>query len=211
MQNLILSAHIGQNAKVFQQLMELHVPIGSIVADVTYGKGCFWKTIPQEAYDVKATDIKDGIDCRNLPYKNGEIDCVVLDPPYIEGFYRRDKKQLAGTQSHVNFRTYYGNHSATKSIAKYHGAVREMYLESSREAYRVLRKKGVLVIKCQDEVSANKQWLTHVEVINDCTDLGFYIKDLFIVVRTNRPICSNIHKQAHARKNHSYFLVMEKK
>lgn len=209
--SLILSAHVGQNAKVFEQLMELHVPKGSIVADVTYGKGCFWNTMPKGRYNVRATDIKDGVDCRKLPYGNGEIDCLVLDPPYIEGFYRRHTAHLAGTGSHANMRNYYGNHEATRITAKWHGAVREMYLESAKEAYRVLRPKGIFVVKCQDEVSANKQWLTHVEIINDCAELGYYAKDLFVVVRTNRPICSKIHMQAHARKNHSYFLVFEKR
>ena len=209
--SLVLSAHVGQNAKVFEQLMNLHVPHGSTVADVTHGKGCFWNTIPEGRYNLKATDIKDGVDCRNLPYAAEEMDCVVLDPPYIEGFYRRHKDHLAGTGSHANIRNYYGNHAATGITAKWHGAVREMYLESAKEAHRVLRPKGVFVVKCQDEVSANKQWLTHVEIINDCAELGFYAKDLFVVVRTNRPTCSKIHKQAHARKNHSYFLVFEKR
>ena len=209
--SLILSAHVGQNAKVFEQLMGLHVPHGSIVADVTHGKGCFWNTMPEGRYNVKATDIKDGVDCRKLPYGNGEIDCLVLDPPYIEGFYRRHADHLAGTGSHANMRNYYGNHEATGITAKWHGAVREMYLESAKEAYRVLRPRGVFVVKCQAAVSANKQWLTHVEIINDCAELGYYAKDLFVVVRTNRPICSKIHKQAHARKNHSYFLVFEKR
>ena len=35
---LILSAHVGGNANLFQQIMRLYVPAGSTVADVTYGK-----------------------------------------------------------------------------------------------------------------------------------------------------------------------------
>jgi hypothetical protein len=37
-----------------------------------------------------------------------------------------------------------------------------------------------------------------------------YTKDLFVVVRRNRPGVSRLKKQAHARKNHSYFLVFVK-
>ena len=36
------------------------------------------------------------------------------------------------------------------------------------EARRVLKPPGVLIVKCQDEVSANRQRLTHVEIINRC-------------------------------------------
>ena len=86
-----------------------------------------------------------------------------------------------------------------------------MLLSAGREASRVLRNKGTLIVKCQDEVSANKQWLTHVEIINEYTANGFYARDLFVVMRRNRPAASRILKQKHARKNHSYFLVFEKK
>ena len=30
---------------------------------------------------VLPTDLKDGIDCRALPYKEATLDCVVFDPP----------------------------------------------------------------------------------------------------------------------------------
>ena len=65
-------------------------------------------------------------------------------------------------------------------------------------------------MKCQDEVSANRQRLTHVEIINDYESLGLYAKDLFVVVRPNKPAITRLKKQVHARKNHSYFLVFVK-
>jgi len=65
-------------------------------------------------------------------------------------------------------------------------------------------------MKWQDEVSANKQRLTHVELINEFAQYGLYCKDLFVVVRTNRPGVSRLKKQVHPRKNHSYFLVFIK-
>ena len=76
----VFSAHVGDNDKCFAQLMALHVPDGATVADVTYGRGNFWKCVPHEKYDVKATDLADGVDCRNLPYGDATIDAVVLDP-----------------------------------------------------------------------------------------------------------------------------------
>ena len=63
---------------------------------------------------------------------------------------------------------------------------------------------------CMDEVNANKQHLTHVELINEYERYGFYTKDLFVIVRTNRPGVSRMKKQVHARKNYSYFLVFVK-
>src|SRR5439155_2969491 len=87
----------------------------------------------------------------------------------------------------------------------------DLYCKAGREAHRVLKPNGVLIAKCQDEVSANKQRLTHVEIITAYESLGFYTKDLFVVVRTNRAGVSRLKKQEHARKNHSYFLVFQKR
>jgi hypothetical protein len=208
--DVILSAHISGNADVFLQLLRLHVPEGSIVADVTWGKGVFWRKVPIGIYDVRATDISMGVDCRELPYSDGQIDCVVLDPPYMEGFYRSDANQKAGGGSYAAFREHYSNGDEKPHSAKWHDAVVKLYSEAGREAFRVLKRNGILIVKCQDEVSANRQHLTHVEIINDYESLGFYTKDLFVVVRPNKPAIPRLKKQVHARKNHSYFLVFVK-
>jgi len=211
---LVLSAHQGNSNELFPKILALHVPEGSVVADVTFGKGVFWRDVPPDKYTVLPTDIKTGVDCRSLPYLDGFIDCIVLDPPYMEGLLRENALHHAASGTHVAFRDAYqgGTHNghAVLPEPKWHAAVLDLYVQAGREAYRVLRKGGVLIVKCQDEVSANKQWLTHVEIINEYAAMGFYTKDLFVLVRTNKPGVSRIKKQSHARKNHSYFLVFIK-
>ncbi len=209
--DVVLSAHVSGNADVFPQLLELHVPKGSTIADVTWGKGVFWEKVSPKAYTLLASDLKMGTDCRDLPYGDASIDAVVLDPPYMEGLFRRSTEHMAGGGSHAAFRENYSNGQATTDGGpKWHGAVTDLYFKAGREAHRVLRNEGVLIVKCQDEVSANRQYLTHVEIINEYAAYGFYCKDLFVVVRTNRPVVSRLKKQEHARKNHSYFLVFIK-
>lgn len=209
--DVVLSAHIGGNDDVFSQILSLHVPVGAIIADVTWGKGVFWKKVPEGRYQLHATDLQTGVDCRKLPYGDGSHDAVVLDPPYMEGLFRREANHMAGAGNFAAFRDHYSNGQATASGGpKYHKAVTDLYFTAGREAYRVLRHRGVLIVKCQDEVSANQQRLTHVEIINEYEALGFYTKDLFVVVRSNRPGMSRLLKQEHARKNHSYFLVFVK-
>ncbi len=215
--DLIMSAYVAGNADVFPRVLALHVPVGAVVADVTWGKGVFWRNVPAGLYEVKATDIATGVDCRNLPYDNASVDCVVLDPPYMEGFYRKQTSQKAGSGTHISFREAYSNGNEVNEdkintgTKKWHAAVTDMYFRAGSEAYRVLRKGGVLIVKCQDEVSAGKQWFTHIEIINEYGDMGFYAKDLFVVVRRNKPAVSRLKNQIHARKNHSYFLVFIKK
>lgn len=226
--DLVFSACIGGNAELFAQILALHVPTGATIADVTFGQGAFWRNVPATAYNVLASDIevklghgifpskpldvKSGIDCRNLPYEAHSLDAVVLDPPYMEGLYRSSTGHMAGSGTHSSFRHAYSNGKATEeSGPKWHDAVVDMYIKAGREAYRVLKADGILIVKCQDEVSANKQRLTHVEIITAYESLGFYTKDLFVLVRTNRAGVSRLKKQEHARKNHSYFLVFQKR
>jgi hypothetical protein len=207
---IVQSAHVGGNAEIFPQILALHVPDGAIIADVTYGQGTFWKYVAKDKYVLKATDIQMGVDCRELPYNDSSVDCVVLDPPYMEGLFRRDTDHLAGAGTYQAFRESYSNGEETDGGPKWHDAVLDLYFKAGREVYRVLRKKGTMIVKCQDEVSAGKQHLTHVEIINEYESIGFHTKDLFVVVRTNNASISRLKKQVHARKNHSSFLVFVK-
>jgi hypothetical protein len=208
--DVTISAYTGDNATVFPHILDLHVPKGSVIADVTYGLGAFWREVPEGAYHLKQSDLKTGVDCRSLPYKKESIDCVVLDPPYMEGLFRRDTGHLAGGGSHKAFRRAYSNGQPHNGEIKYHDAVLDLYFRAGEEAHRVLKPMGVFIVKCQDEVSANLQRLTHVEIINRYAEMGFYAKDLFVVVRANAPCITRLKKQEHARKNHSYFLVFTK-
>ena len=204
--DLVLSAYLASNEQVFPRVLGLYVAPGSVVADVTYGKGVFWRQIAPDRYRVLASDLADGVDCRNLPYEAGSVDCVVFDPPYMHS--------PGGTahSKHDAFDAYYrNNRTGNRTRSKYHEAVIDLYVEGGREAYRVLRDLGVFIVKCQDEVCSNRQRFTHLELIREYGDLGFMAEDLFVVVRNNRPGVSRTKKQVHARKNHSYFLVFWKR
>jgi hypothetical protein len=206
---LVFSAYAGGNSEVFPLVMRLHVPRGAKVADVTFGKGVFWKNIPPDEFRLLPTDIKTGVDCRNLPYRDGEIDCVVLDPPYMEGLYRSDDS-FAGNGTHSSFREHYSNGNRPSELGnKWHDAVLELYVRAAIEARRVLKPNGILIVKCQDEVSAGIQRMTHVEIILNLMRLEYYAKDIFVMVRRNKPGVTRVIKQLHARKNHSYFLVFQ--
>jgi hypothetical protein len=200
---LVFSAYPGTNDAVFPYVLSLYVAKGSRIADVTYGKGVFWRRVPPDAYELIKSDLKHGVDCRKLPYGTSELDCIVFDPPYMH--------TPGGTAhiNHQNFETYYRNNVAS-SEKKYHEAVLDLYFLAAKEAFRVIRDGGIYIVKCQDEVCANRQRLTHVEIINELSTYGFVIEDLFVVLRNGKPGVSKILTQGHARKNHSYFLVFLK-
>lgn len=202
---LVFSAQQGTNDGIFPSILKLYVPTGSKIADITYGGGVFWRSVPKDHYHLLATDIKTGVDCRALPYESGSLDCVVFDPPYMH--------TPGGTAhvNHQNYENYYGNNvAANGSEKKYHEAVLDLYFKTAHEAKRVLKPEGIFIVKCMDEVCANQQRLTHVELINEFGNHGFIVEDLFVLLRNNRPGVSRILRQVHARKNHSYFLIFRK-
>lgn len=202
--DLVFSAYHNTNDTIFPNILSLYAAPKSTVADITFGKGVFWKNVDTRRYRLLATDLKDGVDCRKLPYKSASVDCVVFDPPYMH---------TPGGSAHIghqNYEDYYRNNGTSHSTKKYHEAVLDLYFETAREAYRVLKDGGFFIVKCQDEVCANRQRLTHVEIINEYERHGFITEDLFVVMRKNKPGVSRVQRQAHARKNHSYFLVFWK-
>ena len=203
--DLVFSAMQGTNDNIFPQIASLYIGRRSVVADITFGKGVFWKGIDTSQFDFRPTDLSTGTDCRKLPYADESIDCVVFDPPYMH---------TPGGSAHVghqNFETYYRNNgAASKPGVKYHEAVLDLYFETGREVWRVLKKNGIFIVKCQDEVCANQQRLTHVEIINHYATLGLITEDLFVLIRNGKPGMSRVAKQVHARKNHSYFIILYK-
>src|ERR1700730_15293036 len=107
-QGIVLTATIGDNGDLFLNILSLYVPEGSVVADVTFGKGVFWKNVDTSKYVLKASDLKDGTDFRDLPYEDGSIHALVLDPPYMH-----DGKTVHQALN----KNYRNNHEPTTSHA----------------------------------------------------------------------------------------------
>lgn len=84
------------------------------------------------------------------------------------------------------------------------------FKQSLKEFYRILKKNGILIFKCQDKVSSGKQYLSHIFIVNEAIEIGFYPKDLFILLARNRIVADWQKNQKNARKFHSYFIVFQK-
>ena len=189
-----------EQQEIIRNIIKLHCPKG-IDVDPTYSKGVFYKNArdiePKLKFDLfpKTEDTKQA-SAENLPLDCGSIGSIMFDPPFIAG---QTTSKITGIIS-SRFHAF-----------RYVPDLWEWYDLCLAEFYRVLKKGGVLIFKCQDTVSSGKQWFSHVHIMNKASELGFYNKDLFILNAKNRIIGSNHHKQKHARKFHSYFLVLVKK
>jgi hypothetical protein len=193
----IIKSVYDNQEDILKAIITLHCPKG-FELDPTYSKGNFYKKgIPEPKYKFDIRPVSKKIkkaSSENLPFKNEEINSIIWDPPFV-----------AAIQKHPGI------------IAKRFGSYRTiqnelwpMYHRSLAEFYRILNKKGILIVKCQDTIDAGKQYFSHVEIINYAISLGFYPKDMFVLIAKNR-IIGPYKKQQHARKYHSYFIIFEKK
>lgn len=204
MAELIKSIGYDQG-EIIRNILRLHVPEGKIDCDPTYSTGAFYNGTgvdpPGLRFDIKPQ--AEGVieaDARHLPLEDCSVSCMMLDPPFLA---TTGKSLREGTGNRINRR--FGVYPDEKSL-------HQMYRDIIREAYRVLKKDGILIFKCQDKVSGGKQYLSHVFVINTAVETGFYPKDLFVLLAKNRLVADwQLRNQKTARKFHCYFIVFQKR
>jgi methylase of polypeptide subunit release factors len=196
----ILTAKVGTNADLFPDVLTMWAKPGDCILDLTYGKGVFWRKIDRSAICVTTNDLVEpadhAYDLRQTEFPDNSFDVVVFDPPYMH---------TSGTVKESIAKCYNTNSSA---VFKNQKDVDAFFVAGAAEAKRILKPKGILIVKCQDTIeSAQPKW-THVKIMQ--MD-GFKCEDLFILVQTTTPAMSGRWtKQYHARKNHSYFIVLRK-
>lgn len=185
---------------IIENIIKLYCPNG-IELDPTYSKGNFYKKNgidePLEKFDLfPQTEDTLKSNANNLPHNNEVVSSIMFDPPFLVGYTKQKPSGIMGERFH-----------GFKNIAD----LWRWYAECLKEFYRILQPNGILIFKCQDTVSSGKQWFSHVYIMNYAEKIGFYNKDLFILLAKNRVIGHNHGTQKHARKYHSYFIVMQKK
>lgn len=194
----VFTARQGHNAELFSDIMNLYVPKGASVLDATWGRGKMWDKVAPKSYRVTKNDLHNPnldmqADFRRLPVENFTFDAEVLDPPYAQH----------GTPMKPSIANPYGCDQRGPTSER---EMLEWYRSGAKEAYRVLKPGGTLIIKTQDAVESGKQVWKHAELLNLP---GFQCEDLFVLVQMGKPAMRHTH-QKHARKNHSYFLVHRK-
>lgn len=206
---MLTTVHNGANAPLIEAVSGFYVKDGDWVADVTYGKGAFWKQTDTSRFMLFTSDMltvpEAPWDFRDLPYIDGCMDHVVLDPPYMHspGKTSAYQGQYQTTQSHG----LHADHGKARTL--YHNEIIEDYAKGMAEAWRVLGEGGMLWVKCKDEIESGWQRWSHHEIYLDAREIGFVGKDLFILT-TGGNIPSRHARQLHARKAHSYLWVFLK-
>ena len=187
--------------EIIKWILQLHC-LTDIELDATYSKGNFYKGVkkPKYKFDIcpQTSDTIKG-DCRNLPIESESLNTIMFDPPFLATTGPSLKKESGNI---INKR--FGVYNSEKELHQFH-------ISSLKEFYRLLKEKGVLIFKCQDKVSSGIQYISHNFIINEAEKIGFYCKDLFILLAKNRIVADwQIKNQKNARKFHSYFIVFQK-
>ena len=99
------------------------------------------------------------------------IDSILFDPPFLAA----TGKSLEENKSNNVINKRFGVYPSEKELHQF-------YIDSMVEAHRILRRGGILIFKCQDKVKNMKQYMSHVFIMNEAVKIGFYPRDLFVLI-----------------------------
>ena len=164
---------------------------------------------PQYCYDVNPQ--VEGVEkiepLGKLPLKDESIESINIDLPFaISGGPSMNTPDIDENGNKVK------NNIISRRFASYYPVAQllESYRHWITEAYRVLKKDGILCFKCQPTITGSKFLNSPYFSRLIAESVGFDSLDEFILLAKNRLVSGKIKKQQHARSFHSYFLVFKK-
>jgi hypothetical protein len=178
------------NGELIADVAKLHLRRNALTLDATYGRGVWWRCWRPDRLVIYDPEV----DFRSLPDDDATYDMVAFDPPY----------KLNGTPTLGDFDYRYGVHIPANWQQRI-----AVILAGVVECARVLRPRGVLLVKVQDQVARNRmRWQTY-EVYNAATDAGLELVDQFTLIGHERPQPKGL-PQRHARGRGSTLMVFRK-
>jgi len=214
----VYSTEFGNSATVFPKILGLYVKPGAVIADLTFDTGRFWRNVDAGTYQVVGSGIPSPsphplpprarassppfagaliADARRTPYRNESFDAVVLDPPYGNASTtpRRD-----GIQRSYNLASCMTPEQ-----------IRKLYFEAMDEAERILKMRGILIVKCQNFVDGGRNHFMEEYIWLRALKLFFRAEGKINMVPPGKPIMRHPDRpQQHERKNHSTFWIFRK-
>lgn len=197
------SVWAGTDAELLERMLDFYPRRPPrLILDATVNAGRFWKGSRHQilGMDIDPLHHPDVVgDNRQMPFKDASFDVVVYDPPHIPN---------QGKDKAKDFNRRFG--LVLKSTPEQGYNFAHLYPPFVREAYRVLKKEGILFCKIADYVHGHRFQWAHVDLINAAVVVGFTACDCIVKVRKG-PIKDPRWKKAHhARRQHCYWLVFRK-
>jgi len=193
----------GTDAELLERMLDFYPrACPNLILDATVNAARFWARSERNVIglDINPSFRPDVVaDNRRQPFADCCFDVVVYDPPHVpnQGF---DKSK--------DFNTRFG--LVVKSSAENGYNLTHLYPPFLREAFRVLRREGVLFCKIADYIHNHRYQWAHIEVVQTAVAAGFCACDCIVKARRG-PIRDPKWKTAHhARRQHCYWLVFRK-
>lgn len=203
---------------IIKNIVDLHLGGNPIECDMTYSKGAFYGDFrvkdkdevinihieqPRLKFDVYplSDDVQKIEPLRPLPLDDESISSLMIDLPFV--VYAPDPKmENIAESSSIIFRRFSGFYPVTELYKAYYFWI--------REAFRVLKRDGVLIFKTQNTISGGINHNTEFFSFMVAERLGFVTEDTFVLGAKSRIISAKVKKQQHARKFTSTFFVFKK-
>lgn len=181
---------------LMSQVAKLWIAPGDIVVDSTFGKGVFWRNLPDLPSHKHDLHTVDGVELGALPHEDASVDALVLDPPY---------------------RPSHGSKNFSSGLSEAYGLgggdvdtiedVLTLYRRGISEAFRVLRSGGRILVKCADMSYDHRLHLVTYDVLRILTEAGFDLADQFVLGNKTQARSTAWKKQERARRSHSVLWV----
>lgn len=197
------SIWVGDDAELLEKMLGFYPKKEpKAILDATVNQARFWRgtrrTVIGIDIDPKVAPDLVADNC-HMPWKDSSFDVIVYDPPHIPN---------QGKDRSKDFNDRFG--LVIKSLADNGYNLTHTFRPFLQEAFRVLRKEGVLFCKIADYVHGHRFQWAHVELINAASEIGFTACDCIVKIRKG-PITDPRWKKAHhARRQHCYWIVLRK-
>jgi len=193
----------GDDAELLERMLQFYPRRRpKHILDATVNGGRFWRGSRRT---VVGLDLEIGHrpsivgDNTRMPFPDTRFDVVVYDPPHIPNQGRDKQKDF-----HIRFGL------GQRSPKEYGYSFSHLYPAFVREAFRVLKREGILLCKITDYIHDHQYQWAHVELVHAARDAGFTACDCIIKTRKG-PIIDPKWKVAHhSRRQHCYWLVFRK-
>ncbi|HUV09726.1 MAG TPA: hypothetical protein VMX12_02040 [Acidimicrobiia bacterium] len=154
------------NAELIADAAQLHLDAEALALDATFGRGTWWKVWRPNrliTVDLSKGDPMVRADFRRLPFRPGTFGLVAYDPPYkLNGTGTPDADERYGVE-----------------LPASRAGRQELILAGLEGCAAVLAKKGMLIVKVQDQVNGGKmRWQTTMVAIH-AASLGLRLVDRF--------------------------------
>ena len=194
----IIKSISNSQDEILYNILRLYVHTDTYDCDLTASIGVFYRGIipkPQHLYDKypQMENVRSLDEAFELPKEC--FHSIVLDLPFIV----KDEASAQTSMVSQRFTSFL--------------TMQELYDTNDTMlnlAYRLLKKKGYLIMKTMDIKYSGKQYWIGNYVQNKAQEIGFRLEDMFILISKTKVLSTGWHNQHSARKYHSYFFVFKK-